>query len=104
MTAVFHVGDVFDVMATLPDNSIDLILTSPPFLAFRSYLPADHPDKGKEIGSEPDPATFIDTMLALTAEVGPAVGTARVYRGGVRRHLQRVMAVAVESTTRTGSV
>src|SRR5690606_10591927 len=35
----------------------------------RSYLPADHPDKGKEIGSEPTPAAFIDVMLAVTAEL-----------------------------------
>ncbi len=69
-SARFVVGDVFDVLATLPDGSVDLVLTSPPFLALRSYLPADHPDKGKEIGSEPDPATFIDTMLELTAEWG----------------------------------
>lgn len=55
-------------MAEIPDDSIDLIMTSPPFLALRSYLPADHPDKAKEIGSEPTPAEFIDTMLALTAE------------------------------------
>ena len=66
--ASYIVGDVFDVMATLPDNSVDLVLTSPPFLALRSYLPADHPDKAKEIGSEPTPAEFIDTLLALTAE------------------------------------
>ena len=66
--ATYYVGDVFDVMATLPDSSVDLVLTSPPFLALRSYLPADHPDKAKEIGSEPTPAEFIDTMLALTAE------------------------------------
>ena len=56
MTARFLVGDVFDRMAELPDGSIDLVMTSPPFLALRSYLPADHPDKGKEIGSEPNPA------------------------------------------------
>lgn len=62
------VGDVFDRMAELPDGSVDLILTSPPFLALRSYLPPDHPDKAKEIGSEPTPAEFIDTLLALTAE------------------------------------
>ena len=42
---VFHVGDVFDHMADIPDHSVDLIVTSPPFLALRSYLPADHPDK-----------------------------------------------------------
>jgi hypothetical protein len=67
-TARYYVGDVFDVMATLPDGSVDLILTSPPFLALRSYLPADHPDKAREIGSEANPAEFVDTLLRLTAE------------------------------------
>ena len=67
-TATYHVGDVFDVMATLPDASVDLVLTSPPFLALRSYLPDDHPDKAREIGGEPTPAEFLDTLLALTAE------------------------------------
>ena len=66
--ATFITGDVRDVLATIPDGSIDLVLTSPPFLALRSYLPADHPDKHREIGSEPDPATFLDTLLLLTAE------------------------------------
>jgi hypothetical protein len=67
-SARFLVGDVFERMAELPDHSVDLILTSPPFLALRSYLPDGHPDKTKEIGSEPTPAAFLDTMLALTAE------------------------------------
>ena len=59
----YHVGDVFDVLATLPENSVDLVMTSPPFLALRSYLPAGHPAKAKEIGSEPTPAAFVDTLL-----------------------------------------
>jgi hypothetical protein len=63
VTARFVVGDVFDVLATLEPASVDLVLTSPPFLALRSYLPADHPDKGKEIGSEATPADFLDTLL-----------------------------------------
>ena len=62
------IGDAFTHMATLPDNSVDLIVTSPPFLALRSYLPADHPDKHLEIGSEPTPAAFLTTLLALTRE------------------------------------
>jgi DNA methylase len=62
------IGDVFERMAELEDGSMDLILTSPPFLALRSYLPEGHPDKAKEIGYEPTPAAFLDTMLALTAE------------------------------------
>ena len=68
MTVEFRVGDVRDRLAELPDGSVDLIVTSPPFLALRSYLPADHPDKDREIGSEPSPADFIDTLLGLSAE------------------------------------
>ena len=66
----YYIGDTRDVLATLDDSSVDMVMTSPPFLALRSYLPADHPDKHREIGSEPDPATFIDTLLALTADWG----------------------------------
>ena len=66
--STYIVGDVRDCLAATPDGSVDLVMTSPPFLALRSYLPADHPDKHREIGSEPDPATFLDTLLALTAE------------------------------------
>ena len=51
-----HIGDVFEQLAKIPDGSIDLIVTSPPFLALRSYLPDDHPDKDLEIGSESGPA------------------------------------------------
>jgi hypothetical protein len=63
--ATYYVGDTRDVTATLPDASVDLVLTSPPFLALRSYLPADHPHKHHEIGSEPTPADFIDVLLDL---------------------------------------
>lgn len=66
--ATLLIGDVFARLAEIPDGSVDLVLTSPPFLALRSYLPPDHPDKAMEIGSEPDPATFIDTLLRLSAE------------------------------------
>ena len=66
--ARFLVGDVFARLADIADDSIDLVMTSPPFLALRSYLPPDHPDKHLEIGSEPTPADFIDTLLRLTAE------------------------------------
>lgn len=51
----WHVGDVRRVLATLPAGSIDLVLSSPPFLALRSYLPPDHPAKADEIGSEATP-------------------------------------------------
>jgi site-specific DNA-methyltransferase (adenine-specific) len=66
----YLIGDTREQIATIPDGSISLVATSPPFIALRSYLPADHPMKHAEIGSEPDPATFLDTLLALTAEWG----------------------------------
>ena len=70
MTVDYRLGDTRDVIATIPDGSVSLVACSPPFLALRSYLPADHPDKHAEIGSEPDPGTFLDTLLALTADWG----------------------------------
>lgn len=69
MSARFLVGDVFDRLAEIETGSVDLVVTSPPFLALRSYLPADHPDKSKEIGSESTPAQFIDVMLRVTQEL-----------------------------------
>ena len=68
MTARFIVGDTRDVIETIPDGSVDLVLTSPPFLALRSYLPNDHPDKHREIGSEESPAAFLDVLLDLVVE------------------------------------
>lgn len=70
MTVTYKVGDTRELVAGLPDGSVDLVACSPPFLALRSYLPADHEHKHAEIGSEPDPATFLDTLLGLTAEWG----------------------------------
>lgn len=70
MTARYLIGDVYDRLAELDDGSVDLVVTSPPFLALRSYLPDGHPNKGREIGSESTPADFLDTLLALTAEWG----------------------------------
>jgi site-specific DNA-methyltransferase (adenine-specific) len=67
-TARFLVGDVYERLAELHDDSVDLVMTSPPFLALRSYLPSGHPDKGREVGAEPNPAAFIDTLLDLTDE------------------------------------
>lgn len=68
MTARLLLGDSRDVIRSMPDGSVDLIVTSPPFLALRSYLPPEHAAKGREIGSETTPAEFIGTLLDLTAE------------------------------------
>jgi DNA modification methylase len=62
-------GDVMERLADLPDESVHVVCTSPPYFALRSYLPADHPDKPKEIGSETTPAQFVDTMVRVFREV-----------------------------------
>lgn len=67
-TARFIVGDSLTVLRGMPDASVDLVVTSPPFLALRSYLPPDHPDKALEIGGEATPGEFIDALLDIVAE------------------------------------
>lgn len=66
--AYWYTGDTRKVLATLPDGSVDLVMSSPPFLALRSYLPADHPDKALEIGSEATPGEFLDVLLDVVEE------------------------------------
>lgn len=66
--ARYIVADVFDGLRSLPDNSVDLVMSSPPFLALRSYLPADHELKSKEIGSEATPGAFLDVLLDVVEE------------------------------------
>lgn len=63
MGAGYYIGDAIQVMATLPEKSVDLILSSPPFLALRSYLPADHPLKSLEGGAQATPGAYIDWLV-----------------------------------------
>lgn len=51
----------------LPDDSVDLIVTSPPYFALRSYTDGGEHYEG-QIGSEPTPAEFLDALLEVTAE------------------------------------
>lgn len=62
------IGDVRALLAEMPAGSVDLIVTSPPYLSLRSYLAADDPMKALEIGSERTPAEYIRTLLGITAE------------------------------------
>jgi site-specific DNA-methyltransferase (adenine-specific) len=68
VTAYWVTGSTLDVLRKIPDGSIDLVLSSPPFFALRSYLDPDDPAKGDEIGSEATPGEFIDTLLDVTEE------------------------------------
>lgn len=67
--ARYLVGDVFDRLAELPDQSVQSVITSPPYWRKRRYLPAGHPLADKEIGQEPTPGAFLATLLRLTDEL-----------------------------------
>lgn len=64
MTVQWLTGDVLDHVRSLPDASVDLVATSPPFLALRNYGDLDG-----QWGSEPTPAAFLDNLLTLTGEL-----------------------------------
>ena len=59
------IGDCRTTLASLPAQSVQCCVTSPPYFALRSYLPKGHPDKHLEIGSEATIEKFIDTMLEV---------------------------------------
>jgi DNA modification methylase len=63
------VGDAVEQLRLLQAGSVQMCICSPPYFALRSYLDADHADKGKEIGSEPTPDAFVQTMVDVFREV-----------------------------------
>jgi len=64
-----YIGNCLEVLKILADESVDCIITSPPYWGLRSYLPEEHPDKVKEIGLEPSLDLYIEHMLQITAEL-----------------------------------
>lgn len=62
-----HFGDVRAVLRDMAAAGVQVhtIVTSPPYWGLRSYLPAGHPDKAHEIGSEPTIGEFIATMVEV---------------------------------------
>jgi DNA modification methylase len=55
------------VAIPLADDSVDLVVTSPPYFALRSYTDDGEHYPG-QIGSEPTPAEFLAALWAVTAE------------------------------------
>jgi DNA modification methylase len=51
----------------LADNTVDLVVTSPPYFALRSYQDGGEHYAG-QIGDEPTPAEFVASLLEVTAE------------------------------------
>jgi DNA modification methylase len=62
-------GDCRAVLPTLPAESVNCVLTSPPYFGLRSYLTDGHPDKAREIGLEPTPGDFVAAMVEVFRKV-----------------------------------
>lgn len=69
MTVRIITGDVRAVLRTLESDSVHCVITSPPYHGLRSYLPADHPQKHLEIGSEPTVQEWVQTLVSVFADV-----------------------------------
>lgn len=57
------VGDALDRLKELPDNSIDMALTSPPYFRLRNY------DAKGQIGLEPHVDDWVDSLTAVSTEI-----------------------------------
>jgi len=65
---IWH-GDVREALTQFPDESVQCVVTSPPYLGQRSYLPDDHPDKALEIGFGQSLGDYVATMVDVFREV-----------------------------------
>jgi site-specific DNA-methyltransferase (adenine-specific) len=58
-----YTGDALEVLRTLPDNSIDCVITSPPYWGLRDYGMAG------QLGQEDVPEDYIRSLLAIFNEI-----------------------------------
>ena len=56
-------GDALEVLKTLPDNSVQMCCTSPPYFGLRNY------DVEGQIGLEPTPQAYVAALVAVFEEV-----------------------------------
>jgi site-specific DNA-methyltransferase (cytosine-N4-specific) len=61
-TVSLLLGDALETLRTLPDASVDCIVTSPPYYGLRDYGTAG------QYGLEASPVEYVETMRALFAE------------------------------------
>lgn len=68
MTVRILRGDSRELLTTLPDESVDCIITSPPYFGLRSYLRKGHPDKAKELGLERTIPEWLENQMRVFTE------------------------------------
>jgi DNA modification methylase len=62
-------GDALYMLKTLPDCSVQMCCTSPPYFGLRSYCDTGSAEKAHEIGLEPSSQEYVDKMVAVFREV-----------------------------------
>ena len=67
--AKLYTGTALDVIGQMPEKSVHMCVTSPPYFGLRSYLSSEHPAKGQEIGTEKTPDEFVAKLVEVFAEV-----------------------------------
>jgi len=61
--ATFYAGDVTDVLRALPDESVNFVVTSPPYWGLRDY------GVEGQLGLEATPEAYVERMVAVFREV-----------------------------------
>ena len=62
-----HHGQAFDIVREMPDESVDCIVTSPPYFGLRDY------GVDGQYGAEETPQEFVDNLVALYREARRAL-------------------------------
>ena len=62
VSPIFFLGDALEILRELPDESIDCVMTSPPYWGQRYY-------QSGTIGLEPDWMTYVSVLTGVFAEV-----------------------------------
>ena len=73
-------GDALDILKTLPSESVDMIMTSPPYYALRDY------GVEGQLGLEPTFEEYINKLCDIFDEVKGSFKKRR-HLGWVRRYL-----------------
>lgn len=67
--ATFYVGDCLSVLKSMPEASVQCVVTSPPYFQLRSYLSSEHAHQHLEMGSESTIGEFIGNLVGVFREV-----------------------------------
>ena len=59
-----RVGDCLEILSKMDEDSVDCVVTSPPYFGLRNYE-----DNTKQIGLEETPSDYIDKLCEIFTEI-----------------------------------